>query len=84
MMLSKGILYQVIARDMKTAQRLSQAIGILMNGQAFLQIHLLGTAALDRLVHKGIQVIIEGYSYRLAEFKKSLCKIIKKCNYKCY
>lgn len=34
---------------------------------------LLGSAALDRLVHKGIQIIIEGDSYRLAEFKKS-CK----------
>lgn len=35
---------------------------------------LLGTAALDRLVHKGIQVIIEGCSYRLAEFKKNSSK----------
>jgi DNA replication protein DnaC len=35
---------------------------------------LLGTAALDRLVHKGIQIIIEGNSYRLAEFKKSCAK----------
>lgn len=35
---------------------------------------LLGTAALDRLVHKGIQVIIEGPSYRLAEFKKTCTK----------
>lgn len=35
---------------------------------------LLGTAALDRLVHKGIQVIIEGSSYRLAEFKKTCTK----------
>lgn len=35
---------------------------------------LLGTAALDRLVHKGIQVIIEGSSFRLAEFKKTSMK----------
>jgi len=35
---------------------------------------LLGTAALDRLVHKGIQIIIEGNSYRLAEFKKACTK----------
>jgi DNA replication protein DnaC len=35
---------------------------------------LLGTAALDRLVHKGIQVVIEGDSYRLAEFKKTCVK----------
>lgn len=32
---------------------------------------LLGSAALDRLVHKGIQIIIEGNSYRLAEFRKT-------------
>jgi DNA replication protein DnaC len=32
---------------------------------------LLGSAALDRLVHRGIQIIIEGESYRLAEFKKA-------------
>jgi DNA replication protein DnaC len=35
---------------------------------------LLGSAALDRLVHRGIQIIIEGGSYRLAEFKKACGK----------
>lgn len=35
---------------------------------------LLGTAALDRLVHRGIKLVIEGPSYRLAEFKKSCAK----------
>lgn len=35
---------------------------------------LLGSAALDRLVHKGIQIVIEGGSYRLSEFKKSCGK----------
>jgi len=39
---------------------------------------LLGSAALDRLVHRGIQIIIEGNSYRLAEFKKT-CAKSKKC-----
>ena len=38
---------------------------------------LLGTAALDRLIHKGIQIIIEGESYRLAEFKKACTKLKK-------
>jgi DNA replication protein DnaC len=38
---------------------------------------LLGSAALDRLVHRGIQIIIEGGSYRLAEFKKSCAKVKK-------
>jgi DNA replication protein DnaC len=32
---------------------------------------LLASAALDRLVHRGIQIVIEGESYRLAEFKKT-------------
>lgn len=35
---------------------------------------LIGTAALDRLVHKGIQIVIDGNSYRLAEFKKGCTK----------
>jgi len=35
---------------------------------------LIGTAALDRLVHRGVQVVIEGNSYRLAEFKKGCAK----------
>lgn len=35
---------------------------------------LLGSAALDRLIHKGIQIVIEGGSYRLAEFKRSCGK----------
>jgi DNA replication protein DnaC len=35
---------------------------------------LLGSAALDRLVHKGIQIVIDGGSYRLAEFKKACLK----------
>ncbi|MBA2727094.1 MAG: ATP-binding protein [Parachlamydiaceae bacterium] len=38
---------------------------------------LLGSAALDRLVHRGIQVIVEGGSYRLAEFKKACAKTKK-------
>ena len=32
---------------------------------------LLGTAAVDRLVHRGIRITIEGPSYRLEEFKKT-------------
>lgn len=35
---------------------------------------LLGTAALDRLVHRGVQIVIEGNSYRLNEFKKACAK----------
>lgn len=35
---------------------------------------LLGAAALDRLVHKGVQIVIEGDSYRLAEFRRTCAK----------
>jgi len=34
---------------------------------------LLAMATLDRLVHKGIKIVIEGKSYRLEEFKKRTC-----------
>jgi DNA replication protein DnaC len=38
---------------------------------------LLGSAALDRLVHNGVQIIVEGSSFRLDEFKKSCAKAKK-------
>jgi DNA replication protein DnaC len=67
-------LYQVIAQRYEknstiiTSNRdFSEWPGIFVNP-------LLGTAALDRLVHRGIQIIIEGASYRLAEFKKTCAK----------
>ena len=31
---------------------------------------LIGSAAMDRLVHKGTELIIDGASYRAAQFKK--------------
>lgn len=43
---------------------------------------LIGTAALDRLVHRGIQIVIEGDSYRLAEFKKTCAKAKKNATIK--
>lgn len=33
---------------------------------------LIGTAAMDRLVHKGMEIIIDGESYRLDQFKKKI------------
>jgi DNA replication protein DnaC len=39
---------------------------------------ILAMASLDRLVHKGIQIVIEGNSYRLEEFKKRPCMKLKK------
>jgi DNA replication protein DnaC len=38
---------------------------------------LLGTAAVDRLVHRGIMIDIKGPSHRLDEFKKSCAKVKK-------
>lgn len=38
---------------------------------------LLGSAALDRLVHRGVQIVVEGSSYRLEEFKKTCAKAKK-------
>ena len=38
---------------------------------------LLGSAALDRLVHRGIQIVMDGPSYRLSEFKKTCAKTKK-------
>lgn len=38
---------------------------------------LLGTAAVDRLVHRGIKIVIEGPSYRLEEYKKTCAKAKK-------
>lgn len=70
-------LYQVIA------QRYEQHPMILTSNRDFDEWPsifgnpLLGTAALDRLVHKGVQIIIEGNSYRLAEFKKGCVKYKK-------
>ncbi|MBX9804909.1 MAG: IS21-like element helper ATPase IstB [Alphaproteobacteria bacterium] len=67
-------LYQVIA------QRYEKSSTIITSNRDFdewlniFENPLLGTAALDRLIHKGIQIIIEGNSYRLAEFKKTCAK----------
>lgn len=43
---------------------------------------LIGTAALDRLVHRGVQLIIEGDSYRLEQFKKACGKANKSATIK--
>lgn len=67
-------LYQVIA------QRYERSTMIITSNRDFdewpsiFTNPLLGTAALDRLVHKGIQIVIDGNSYRLSEFKKSCAK----------
>ena len=71
---NRKICIKSLLKGTKEVVQLLQVIEILMNGQVFLVNPLLGTAALDRLVHKGIQVIIEGSSFRLAEFKKTSMK----------
>jgi DNA replication protein DnaC len=39
---------------------------------------LIATAALDRLVHRGIEISLEGNSYRLEQFKSRMKRNTKK------
>lgn len=50
---------------------MSEWAGIFSNG-------LIASAALDRIIHKGIEISLEGNSYRLEEFQKRAKKGIKK------
>ena len=69
-------LYQVIAHRYEKYSTIITSNRDFSEWPSIFSNALLGTAALDRLVHRGIQVIIEGDSYRLAEFKKT-CGIQK-------
>jgi DNA replication protein DnaC len=72
-------LYQIIAQRYEKSSTIITSNRDFNEWPSIFVNPLLGTAALDRLVHKGIQVIIEGSSYRLAEFKKT-CTRTKKTN----
>lgn len=67
-------LYQVIAQRYEKSSTIITSNRDFDEWPSIFVNPLLGTAALDRLVHKGIQIIIEGSSYRLAEFKKTCTK----------
>ena len=67
-------LYQIIAQRYEKSSTIITSNRDFNEWPSIFANPLLGTAALDRLVHKGIQVIIEGSSYRLAEFKKTCAK----------
>lgn len=67
-------LYQVIAQRYEKSSTIITSNRDFDEWPSIFVNPLLGTAALDRLVHKGIQVVIEGSSYRLAEFKKTCTK----------
>lgn len=67
-------LYQVIAQRYERHSTIITSNRDFDEWPSIFANQLLGTAALDRLVHRGIQVIIEGESYRLAEFKKACTK----------
>jgi DNA replication protein DnaC len=67
-------LYQVIAQRYEKSAMIITSKRDFDEWPSIFANPLLGTAALDRLVHKGIQIVIEGDSHRLAEFKKSCVK----------
>jgi len=67
-------LYQVIAQRYEKSSTIITSNRDFDEWPSIFVNPLLGTAALDRLVHKGIQIIIEGSSYRLSEFKKTCAK----------
>jgi DNA replication protein DnaC len=70
-------LYRVISQRYEKSSTIITSNRDISEWPSFFVNPLLGTAALDRLVHRGIQVIIEGESYRLAQFKKSVEKTKK-------
>ena len=70
-------LYQVIAQRYEKSSTIITSNRDFDEWPSIFVSPLLGTAALDRLVHRGIQMIIEGSSYRLAEFKKACIKAKK-------
>lgn len=67
----EDLLYQIIAQRYEKSSTIITSNRDFDEWPSIFVNPLLGTAALDRLVHKGIQIIIEGSSYRLAEFKKT-------------
>ena len=71
-------LYQLIAERYEKSSTVITSNRDFSEWPSFFTNSLLGSAALDRLVHKGIQIIVEGSSYRLAEFKKTSAKMKKK------
>ena len=70
-------LYQLIAERYEKSSTIITSNRDFNDWASIFTNSLLGSAALDRLVHKGIQIVIEGGSYRLAEFKKSCAKAKK-------
>ncbi len=70
-------LYQVIAQRYEKNSTIITSNRDFDEWSSIFDNPLLGTAALDRLVHRGIQIVIEGPSYRLAEFKKTCVKARK-------
>jgi DNA replication protein DnaC len=70
-------LYQVIAQRYEKSSTIITSNRDFDEWPSIFSNPLLGTAALDRLVHRGVQIVIEGNSYRLAEFKKTCIKAKK-------
>ncbi len=67
-------LYQVVAQKYEKNSIMITSNRDLGEWSSMFTNPLLGMAAVDRLVHNGIQLVIEGESYRLSQFKKSHAK----------
>jgi DNA replication protein DnaC len=70
-------LYQLIAERYETASTIITSNRDFDEWPSIFINSLLASAALDRLVHRGLQIVIEGESYRLAEFKKASMRLKK-------
>ena len=75
--MQQGDLYQVIAQRYEKNATIITSNRDFTEWPAIFSNPLIGTAALDRLVHRGIQIIVEGNSFRLEEFRKNSRKANK-------
>lgn len=64
-------LYEVICGRYETGSLIITSNRDLSEWGGVFDNSLIASAAMDRLVHRGIEVVIEGESYRIDQFKKS-------------
>jgi DNA replication protein DnaC len=69
-LLQQEDLYEIISARYETKALIITSNRDISEWASIFSNSLIGTAAIDRLVHKGIKMIIEGDSYRLNQFRK--------------